>query len=216
MFYFIFRYLSLPFSSIQYLSKGKVNKTAIMKQRIHEAEQKNLNYKIQQKWVPYSKISRHLINAVIVAEDGTFFEHGGVDWYELEESIQKNIKKGKSVRGGSTISQQLSKNLFLSTNKNYLRKIEELIITLRIEKMLSKKRILEIYLNVIEFGNGIFGIEKASNIYFKKSALNLTRSEALSLVAMIPSPLKHSPNDGSRYINNRIRIISNRMAARGW
>ena len=214
--YVVFRYLSLPYSSIENLKKGKITSSALMKQRIKESSKKNNKYEVKQKWIPITKISYHVLNALIVSEDGTFYQHGGVDWYELEESIEKNLKKGKSVRGGSTISQQLSKNLFLSNDKNYIRKIEELIITLRMEKILSKRRILEIYLNIIEFGKGIYGIEAASKIYFGKSSKELSRNEAIRIVSIIPSPLRHSPNDGSKYVNNRTRIIEKRMQARGW
>ena len=128
-----------------------------MMQREREATGAGKPFHEQQSWVPLSRISPHLVHAVIVSEDGTFYENGGVDWYEVEESMEKNLEEGKAARGGSTISQQLSKNLFLSTSKDPLRKLKELVITLRMERILSKDRILEIYLNVIEWGNGIYG-----------------------------------------------------------
>ena len=159
---------------------------------------------------------RHLVHAVIVSEDGTFYENGGVDWYEVEESIEKNLEEGKAARGASTISQQLAKNLFLSTSKDPLRKLKELVITLRMERMLSKERILEIYLNVIEWGNGVFGAEAAAKKYFGKSASAITREEAARLAAVIPSPLRHQPNQPSQYVERRASLILERMTARGY
>ncbi len=186
-----------------------------MEQREKETGSSDKQFTIQQQWVPISRISKNLINAVIVSEDGMFYEHDGVDWYELEESIRKNLEKGKAARGGSTISQQLSKNLYLSTSKDPVRKLKELIITLRMERTLSKRRILEIYLNVIEWGNGVFGAEAAAKKYFGKSASQLTREEAAQMAAVIPSPRKFKPNVMSRYVTRRSSIILNRMSARG-
>jgi monofunctional biosynthetic peptidoglycan transglycosylase len=188
----------------------------MMEQREQEADGAGVQFAVQQTWVPISRISPHLVHAVIVAEDGTFYEHSGVDWYEVEESIEKNLEKGRAARGGSTISQQLAKNLFLSTSKDPMRKLKELIITLRMEKMLSKKRILEIYLNVIEWGNGVFGAEAAARKYFGTSAANITRDEAARLAAVIPSPLRHQPNQVSQYVERRSSIILERMTARGY
>lgn len=209
------QYLALPNNSLQSLRKHNPGKTAMMEQRLEEAATNNKKFTIQQKWVPIARISKHLVNAVIVSEDGMFFEHEGIDWYEVGESIEKNIERGKAARGGSTISQQLSKNLYLSTSKDPIRKFKELVITLRMERMLSKRRILEIYLNVIEWGNGVFGAEAAAQRYFKKSASQLTREEAAQMAAVIPSPRKNQPNSGSKYVIRRSSIILSRMAARG-
>jgi monofunctional biosynthetic peptidoglycan transglycosylase len=208
------QYLSLPNNSLQSLRKNNPKRTAMMVQREEEASS-DKQFVIQQQWIPISRISENLINAVIVAEDGMFYEHDGVDWYEMEESVIKNLEKGKAARGGSTISQQLSKNLYLSTSKDPVRKLKELIITLRIERTLSKKRILEIYLNVIEWGDGIFGAEAAAKKYFGKSASQLTREESVQMAAIIPSPRKYQPNVMSRYVARRSSIILNRMSARG-
>lgn len=212
----VVQYLLLPNNSLHSLRKKNPARTALMQQRIEEATSSEKKFSIDQRWVPLSKISRHLINAVIVAEDGTFFEHEGIDWYEVEESLKKNLEKGKAARGGSTISQQLAKNLYLSTSKDPIRKFKEVVITLRMERILSKRRILEIYLNVIEWGNGIFGAEAAARRYFGKSASELTREEAARMAAVIPSPRKHTPNDVSRYVQRRSSIILTRMAARGY
>ncbi|MCK9408892.1 MAG: monofunctional biosynthetic peptidoglycan transglycosylase [Bacteroidetes bacterium] len=209
------QYLTLPNNSLQSLRKNNPSKTAMMEQREQEAADAEKTLTIQKQWVPLSRISRHLINAVIVSEDGMFYEHEGIDWYELGESIEKNFEKGKAARGGSTISQQLSKNLYLSTSKDPVRKLKELIITLRMERTLSKRRILEIYLNVIEWGNGVFGAEAAAKKYFGKSASQLTRAEAAQMAAVIPSPRKHQPNNMTRYVSRRSSIILSRMSARG-
>lgn len=209
-------YFSLPNNSLRELRRKNPRITAMMEQRAQEADGAGVRFAIQQTWMPISRISPHLIHAVIVAEDGTFYEHSGVDWYEVEESIEKNLETGRAARGGSTISQQLAKNLFLSTSKDPMRKVKELIITLRMEKMLSKRRILEIYLNVIEWGNGVFGAEAAARKYFGTSAANITRDEAARLAAVIPRPLRHQPNETSQYVERRSSIILERMTARGY
>jgi monofunctional biosynthetic peptidoglycan transglycosylase len=212
----IFEYLALPNNSIRYYEKHNPVRTALMQQRMNEAEARDVSYSIKNNWVPMSRISKHLINAVIVAEDGSFYDHEGVDWFEVEESIRKNIEKGRAARGGSTISQQLAKNLYLSTSKNPLRKFKELIITLRMERYLSKRRILELYVNCIEWGDGIFGAEAAARKYFGKPASQLSRDEAAQLAAVIPSPLKYRPDVPSRYVTRRSSLILARMEARGY
>ena len=209
------QYLSLPNNSLQSLRKNNPGKTAMMLQRVDESESTGKKFLIQQNWIPLSRISKHLIDAVIVSEDGMFFEHDGVDWYEIGESFEKNFERGKAARGGSTISQQLSKNLYLSTSKDPVRKLKELIITLRMERILSKRRILEIYLNVIEWGDGVFGAEAAAKRYFGKSASQLSREEAAQMASVIPSPRKHQPNVMSTYVARRSSIILSRMSARG-
>jgi monofunctional biosynthetic peptidoglycan transglycosylase len=159
-------------------------------------------------------VPQHVIDAVIVAEDGTFFEHGGIDWFEVQESIEKNLEEGRAARGASTITQQLAKNLYLSTSKDPVRKIKEVIITLLLERTLNKRRILEIYLNIIEWGRGIFGIEAAARSFFGKSAAGLTLEEGARLAAVIPSPLLHRPDADTRYVIRRKGIVLARMAAR--
>lgn len=209
-------YLSLPNFRLQELETTNPNRTALMEQREREAEATGKPLRLQQHWVSLDRISPDLIHAVIVSEDGTFFENAGVDWYEVEESIEKNLEEGKAARGASTISQQLSKNLFLSTSKDPLRKLKELVITLRMERVLSKERILELYLNVIEWGNGVFGAEAAAKKYFGKPASEITREEAARLAAVIPSPLLHQPNQPSQYVDRRASLILERMTARGY
>lgn len=212
----LFEYFTLPNDGLLKLRKTNPARTALMEQRIEEAKSQGKTLKIHRTWIPLSQISPFLIHAVIVSEDGTFYEHDGVDWYEMKESVQKDIEKGRAARGGSTITQQLAKNLFLSTSKDPLRKLKELIIALRMENILSKERILELYLNEIEWGSGIYGIEAAARKYFGTSAADLTRDQAVRLAAVIPSPLKHQPNQDSRYVQRRAEIISLRMAARGY
>jgi monofunctional biosynthetic peptidoglycan transglycosylase len=212
----VFEYFSLPSVSIEKLRSENIGVTALMAQRAEEAEDHGRPFKIVQKWVPLSRISRNLINAVVVAEDGTFFSHGGFDWYEMQESLERNLDEGRSVRGASTITQQLAKNLFLSTSKSPVRKLKEAVLTLRLEENLSKMRILELYLNIIEWGNGIFGVEAAAQKYFRVSAGSLSREQAARLAAVIPSPLKHTPNIDSRYVLRRSSTVLRRMEARGW
>jgi len=209
-------YLLLPNERLKALETQNPRRTALMDQREREAAESGKSYRIRQTWVPLSRISPDLVHAVIVSEDGTFYEHGGVDWYEVQESIEKNIEEGRTVRGGSTISQQLAKNLYLSTSRDPLRKLKELIITLRMERMLSKRRILELYLNVIEWGNGVFGAEAAARKYFGVSADAITREQAAELAAVIPSPLRHQPDGSSSYVGRRTATILERMNARGY
>ncbi len=205
---------TIPVGAIMKLRTENPSETALMRQRLQEAEDSGTRISILQRWIPLTRIPRHVIDAIVVAEDGTFYTHGGVDWFEVQESIEKNIQEGRAARGASTITQQLAKNLFLSTSKDPVRKIKELVITLLMERTLTKNRILEIYLNIVEWGRGIFGIEAASRAYFGKSAADLTLDEATRLAAAIPSPLRHRPDEESRYILRRKAIVLQRMAAR--
>ena len=168
--------------------------------------------KINQKWVPYERISTSIKKAVIASEDSKFINHDGVDWEALEKAAKENAAKGKIKRGGSTITMQLSKNLFLSAEQSYLRKAQEMIITGMIELILSKKRILEIYLNVAEWGVGIFGIEAAAQHYFGVSANQLSPSQAAWLAAILPAPRRYDVARNSIYLSNRAEIIEARMS----
>ena len=188
--------------------------TAFMEYRQEEWAQQNREMEITQKWVPMSQISPNIIKAVLIGEDDKFWNHDGFDVAGMEQALEKTLKKGK-VAGGSTISQQLSKNLYLSPSKNPVRKIKEAIITWRIESTLSKRRILEIYLNVAEWGDGIFGIEAAARHYYHKSAKNLTGREAARLAAVLPNPIKYNPTGSQKYVKNRSRIIYKIMKRRG-
>jgi monofunctional biosynthetic peptidoglycan transglycosylase len=213
--FLLYELLTIPWFGVPSLAKENPAQTAMMRQRIREAEREGKTLAIRQRWVPLHRISRNLVNAVIVAEDGTFYEHGGIDWFEVRASAEKNWKKKTFARGASTISQQLAKNLYLSTSKDPVRKMKEVVITLLLEHYLTKDRILELYLNCIEWGPGVFGAEAAARSYFGKSAAGLSLGEAARMAAVIPSPLRHRPNQGSRYVLRRSSIILKRMTARG-
>lgn len=188
--------------------------TAFMEYRQAEWAEQNRELQINQKWVRMSQISPNVIKAVLIGEDDKFWNHDGFDVKGMEQALEKTLTKGK-VAGGSTISQQLSKNLYLSPSKNPVRKIKEAIITWRIEKTLSKRRILEIYLNVAEWGDGIFGIEAAARHYYHKSAKNLSGLEAARLAAVLPNPIKYNPTGDQKYVQNRSRIIYKILKRRG-
>lgn len=158
-------------------------------------------------WVPYARISVHLKRSVIAAEDANFTEHEGVDWEAIERAYEANKKKGKALRGGSTITQQLAKNLFLSGERSYLRKGQELVITYMIEALMSKRRILEIYLNVAEWGNGVFGCEAGARHYFGVPAAQLSPAQAARMAAMLPRPKFYDRNRGSAYLERRAGVI---------
>ena len=207
--------LTIPFWNIGQLHTEKPTVTALMRQRIQEAEDRGKKFTIVHQWIPISKIPKYVLDAIIVAEDGTFYSHTGVDWYEIQESMERNLEEGKIVRGASTITQQLAKNLYLSTSRTPTRKLKELIITMMLESRFSKKKILELYVNNIEWGPGIFGIQAASRTYFKKSAAQLNRDEAARLAAVIPSPLRYRPNENSQYVIRKKQIVLKRMEARG-
>lgn len=168
---------------------------------------------VKQTWVPLSRISRSLAMGVVASEDSRFYVHNGVDTQELENSWEKNLKEGEYSRGGSTIPMQLAKNLFLTPDKNVFRKGLEILLALKMDRDLSKERILEIYLNVVEWGDGIYGAEEASRHYFKKSAAGLTSYEAAYLSAILPSPVNWGEYPPGPYVRRRVGIIQARMNA---
>ena len=185
--------------------------TAFMSYRMGELHDKKPDATIRYTWVPYDKISRNLKRALIASEDSTFVDHEGFDWDGIQLAIEKNRAKGKTVAGGSTITQQLAKNLFLSPEKSYLRKGQEAIITLMLERMLDKERILELYLNVIEWGNGVFGAEAAARRYYGISAANLSAEQAAKLAAMAPNPRFYERNLNAPGLRKKTSIILARM-----
>jgi monofunctional glycosyltransferase len=187
--------------------------TAFMALRLTELRAQHPDARLQYVWVPYDRISNNLKRAVIAAEDAKFVEHEGFDWDGIQKAMDKNERKGRVVAGGSTITQQLAKNLFLSGERSYLRKGEEALITLMLEAVLDKRRIFEIYLNVIEWGSGIFGCEAAARRYFGQSAASLSKEQAARLAAMAPNPRHYEKNPGSRGLAQKIPIIEGRMAA---
>jgi len=184
--------------------------TSFMSIRLDELRQKNPQAKLQYQWVPYEKISANLKRAVVAAEDDKFMEHDGFDWGNIERAIKKNQRKGKRLVGGSTISQQLAKNLFLSPSRSYFRKAQEAVITVMIETLWSKRRILEVYLNVVEWGNGVFGAEAGARRQFGQSAASLGEYQAARLAVMLPSPRRFEKNLPA-YASEHAESIQQRM-----
>ena len=185
--------------------------SALMEQRLELLQDLHQNAELKHRWVPYQKISNHLKRAVVAAEDAKFLDHEGFDWEGIQKAYEKNKRRGKLVAGGSTISQQLAKNLFLSTKRTPWRKAEEVMITLMLEATMSKHRIFEIYLNVIEWGNGIFGAEAAARYYYHTSAKNLSVSQAAKLAAMVPNPRYYDKHREASGLLRKAGIIEARM-----
>lgn len=185
--------------------------TSFMRQQLSVLQEKNPDAKLQHQWVPYQRISNHLKRAVIASEDDSFVDHEGVDWEAMQKAYEKNQKKGKVVSGGSTITQQLAKNLFLSGQRSYLRKAQELVISYMLEACMSKQRILEIYLNSVEWGVGVFGAEAAAHHYYGISAASLSAPQAARLAVMLPKPRYFDKNQGSAYLQRRTELILKRM-----
>jgi monofunctional biosynthetic peptidoglycan transglycosylase len=183
--------------------------TGVIEQRRREAERRGRKAARVQAWIPLSRIARPLIQAVVVAEDGRFFDHRGVDWDAIRESARSNWERRALARGGSTITQQLAKNLFFTTARTPLRKLQEIVVARWLEEDLDKQRILELYLNVIEWGDGVYGCEAAAQRYFGKSASALDASEAAGLAAIIPSPRRMNPRaDPGRYARAQKRVFA--------
>jgi monofunctional glycosyltransferase len=199
-------FLSMP--DVQSLQKKNPAITAMMEQRASERDAKVRPIRT---WISYRNISPHLRNAVLITEDSAFFQHSGFDLEQIKESAKRNWREKRFARGASTITQQLAKNLYLSTSKNPLRKIREFFIARKMEEELSKQRIFEIYLNVIEWGDGIYGIEPAAQKYFGKSASALLPEEAAILAAMIPNPRRYSPGRNLKYLERRKADILSRL-----
>jgi len=191
--------------------KFNPSSSAFMEDRLEIIQEKRPDAELKYKWVDYEKISINLKRAVIASEDAKFLDHEGFDWEGIQKAYEKNLKKGRIVAGGSTISQQLAKNLFLSTKRTPWRKAQEAVITLMLEKILSKRRILEIYLNVIEWGNGVFGAEAAARHYYKTSAAKLGAGQAARLAAMIPNPRFYDKHQYTGYLSRHAATIEARM-----
>jgi monofunctional biosynthetic peptidoglycan transglycosylase len=187
--------------------------TSFMRRQLSVLRDKNPDARLKHKWVPYNRISNNLKRAIIAAEDSNFSGHEGVDWEAMQKAWEKNTKKGKVVAGGSTITQQLAKNLFLSGDRSYLRKGQEVAITYMLEYWMDKERIFEIYLNVVEWGNGVFGAEAAAQHYYGISAAQLGASQAARLAVMLPKPRFYDKNRGSSYLARRTGLILRRMGA---
>jgi monofunctional biosynthetic peptidoglycan transglycosylase len=185
----------------------------MMSDQLSALREKNPKAELKYEWVAYNRISPNLKRAVIAAEDANFAEHDGVDWEALQKAYERNNRRHKVVGGGSTITQQLAKNLFLSGSRSYLRKGQELIIAFMLETVMSKERILELYLNVVEYGRGIFGAEAAARHYYRTSAAALGTAQAARLAVMLPNPRYYDRNRDTRYLARRTNLIVSRMHA---
>ncbi len=207
----------LTFSSpdIDALARENPRSTALIRQRAGEAADQNRPARRDQRWISFDRISRHLRNAVVVSEDATFWTNDGFDLHELRESIKKNWRLKRYARGASTITQQLAKNLYFGTDKSIRRKIAEAVTAWRIDRAISKERILEVYLNVIEWGDGVYGAEAAAQLYFGKSAADLGPREAALMASAIPSPRRSDPGNPSSYLERRADVTLGWMRMRG-
>ena len=185
--------------------------TAFMRARLAELRGKDPKAVLRQTWVAYGRISPDLKRAVVAAEDAKFVDHEGFDWESIQKAFEKNDRKGRVVAGGSTISQQLAKNLFLSGSRSWLRKGQEAVITWMLETVMSKRRILEIYLNVAEWGTGVFGAEAAARHHFGVSAAALAPEQAAFLAAILPAPRRYDRSHATRFIAKRTEILLSRM-----
>jgi monofunctional biosynthetic peptidoglycan transglycosylase len=199
------------FACIFYWSVYDPDTTAFMRSRLEKIREEQPDAKLQYQFVPYARISAHLKRAVIASEDAKFFQHDGFDWDGIRKAYEKNVKEGEVVAGGSTITQQLAKNLFLSGDRAFWRKAQEAAITVMIELIMDKRRILELYLNVIEWGDGVFGAEAAARHHFGVSAAQLGPEQAARLAAMVPSPRRYSPGRNTAYLERRTATILARM-----
>lgn len=187
--------------------------TAFMRARLETLQVKKPGARLLHRWVPYARISVHLKRAVIAAEDAKFIDHAGFDWEAIQKAIEKNERRGRVVAGASTISQQLAKNLFLSGRRSYLRKVQEAVLAWMLETALSKRRILELYLNFAEWGDGVFGAEAAARHHFGVSAASLGASQAAWLAVVLPSPRRYYRGYTTPYLAGRVEIILGRMKA---
>ena len=206
-----YMYLTLP--DVRMLRTANPPSTAFMELRARQARDRGEEPRRLQRWVPYGRISYHLKDAVRVAEDSLFWQHDGLDYQQIKESMEVNLERMEFVRGASTITQQLAKNLYLSPSKNPLRKLRELLIARRLEAELTKQRILELYLNVIEWGDGVYGAEAAARKYFGKSAAELGAQESALLASAIINPRVLDPGHPSARLRRRQQLILRRM---GW
>ena len=189
--------------------------SAIMRQELSRLRETDPDAELQYQWVPYDRISNSLKRAVVASEDANFLEHDGVEWDAIQKAWEYNLRQealGRDARrGGSTITQQLAKNLFLSGSRNYLRKGQELVLTYMIEHVMPKRRILELYLNVAEWGTGVFGAEAAARHYYRTSAAGLGAYQAARLAAMLPNPRYYDKHRSTAYLNSRTATIAARM-----
>ena len=208
----LFLYNLWIFGHIVYWRSNNPSASAFMNEQLVRLQEEDPDAELRHKWVPYQQISSNLKRALIASEDAKFVDHEGFDWDGIEAAFDKNLKQGRIVAGGSTISQQLAKNLFLSSKKTPWRKLEEAMITVMLEAVMDKRRIFEIYLNVIEWGNGVFGAEAAARHYYRSSAARLSASQAAKLAAMVPNPRYYEAHRNAPGLARKTRIIQRRMA----
>ena len=201
------------FAQIWWWVEHNPTSTSFMRQQLAVLQQKNPNARLQFQWVDYERISGNLKRAIIASEDANFSGHEGIDWDALQKAYEKNSRRGKVVSGGSTITQQLAKNLFLSGERSYLRKGQEVVIAYMIEYWMDKERIFEIYLNVVEWGSGVFGAEAAARHYYGVSASRLSASQAARLAVMLPNPRYYDLHRDSGYLARRTGLILRRMGS---
>lgn len=205
-----YEYSRLP--EVSALRRRNPRTTALMKLRDEDYRARGLKPKHQQIWVSYVAISEHLKKAILLSEDSSFFSHKGVDFFELKEALKRDWEEGKFTRGGSTITMQLARNLYLDPSKNPMRKVREIAIAWELEQALPKQRIFELYLNVVEWGPGIYGAEAAARHYFSKPASDLDPVESATLAALLPNPI--DPREKS--LLSRRNLILSRMAKTGY
>lgn len=196
---------------VWYWAHHNPSSTAFMRARLEIERRDDPQARLQHVWVPYERISPHLKRAVVAAEDDRFMEHGGFDWPAIRSAMARNVREGEIVLGASTISQQLAKNLFLSGRRSWWRKAQEAVITVMLEAVLDKRRILELYLNVIEWGDGVFGAEAAARYHYGVPAAALTPAQAARLAVILPSPRSYGPRSDTLYLRERTAAILGRM-----
>jgi len=201
------------FAQIWWWVEHNPTSTSFMRQQLAVLREKDPAARLQFQWVDYERISGNLKRAIIASEDANFSGHEGIDWEALQKAYEKNSRKGRVVAGGSTITQQLAKNLFLSGERSYLRKSQEVVIAYMIEYWMDKERIFEIYLNVVEWGTGVFGAEAAARHYYGISAASLSASQAARLAVMLPNPRFYDQHRQSAYLARRTSLILRRMGS---
>ena len=201
------------FAHVLWWRSYQPEESAFMEARAARLREKDPKAKLAHQWSPYERISAQLKRAVVAAEDAKFVDHEGFDWEAISKAIERNERKGRVVAGASTISQQLAKNLFLSGERSWLRKGQEAAITWMLETTLSKRRILELYLNYAEWGEGVFGAEAAARYHFGVNAAALSARQAAFLAAILPSPRRYGPGQVTRYVSGRMETILARMPA---
>ena len=196
---------------IWYWNSHNPGSTAFMRARLEILQEDDPRARLRHQWVPYQRISVHLKRAVVAAEDAKFATHKGFDWEGIQKAYEKNLREGEIVAGGSTITQQLAKNLFFSGERAWWRKAQEAVVAVMLETVMSKRRILEIYLNVIEWGDGVFGAEAAARYHYGTTAAALSPEQAARLAAVVPSPRRYGPGSNTGYLQRRTQTILARM-----